>query len=140
MDRVLCQISESMNENLTRAVTEEEVRLAPYQLGGSKAPGPDGFPRMFYQKNWQIVGPDVFTVVRTYVETGKFLLSLNQTDITLQRMVPETPSMDDDVLKKIQPSKSMLLLGSGADNRPRGFTHGGSPRPLKRTQRQNLHS
>lgn len=32
LDSVMCYICESLNENLTRDVTEEEVRLAAYQL------------------------------------------------------------------------------------------------------------
>lgn len=88
LDSVPCQISEEMNEDLTWRVTMKKDRLAVYQLGGSKAPGPDGFPGMFYQRNWDTVGPDIFTVVRAFLEAGTFPNSLNQTDITLIPKVP----------------------------------------------------
>ncbi|KAI9115188.1 hypothetical protein K1719_013507 [Acacia pycnantha] len=44
LDSVEVRIDEASNELLLRPITHEEVRLAVFSLGGSKAPGPDGFP------------------------------------------------------------------------------------------------
>lgn len=33
-----------------------------FQLGGDKAPGPDGFPLSFYQKFWDVVKNDLLSI------------------------------------------------------------------------------
>ncbi|CAN1147662.1 Transposon TX1 uncharacterized 149 kDa protein [Linum perenne] len=43
-------ISLEMNEDLTRQVTEDEIKKAVYGLGPDKSPGLDGFLRNFYRK------------------------------------------------------------------------------------------
>lgn len=45
------QISEDINARLVRLASAEDVQTTTYQMGGSRAPGPDGFPETFYQKN-----------------------------------------------------------------------------------------
>lgn len=42
-------ITPSMNSDLIRHVSNEEIELAVFQLGALKAPGPDGYPGLFYQ-------------------------------------------------------------------------------------------
>ncbi|GKV49287.1 hypothetical protein SLEP1_g56044 [Rubroshorea leprosula] len=49
-------ITSEMNNSLCADITLEEVRAATFQLGAFKAPGPDGFPGVFYQKHWDLVG------------------------------------------------------------------------------------
>lgn len=56
-------VTEDMNTLLTKEVTESEVRQAVNQLGGSRAPGPDGFSGAFYQRSWKVVGTDILTMV-----------------------------------------------------------------------------
>ena len=36
-----------------------EVEQAIKQMAPSKFQGPDGMPPIFYQKHWQVMGPDV---------------------------------------------------------------------------------
>jgi hypothetical protein len=43
------QVSEDKNEGLTAPFSEEEVRLAVFDMEHNKAPGSDGFPAEFYQ-------------------------------------------------------------------------------------------
>ncbi|KAI9113014.1 hypothetical protein K1719_015946 [Acacia pycnantha] len=44
LDPIEVKIDDTANEALLRPVTKEEIRIAVFELGGSKAPGPDGFP------------------------------------------------------------------------------------------------
>jgi hypothetical protein len=37
-------------------ITDEEVKIAVYDMSPWKAPGPDGFPAGFYQHSWDTVG------------------------------------------------------------------------------------
>lgn len=76
-------ITPEMNASLTRNVGREEVRLAVFQQEPLKAPGSDGFPGIFYQQYWDIVGNDVFEAVRYFFLEGKILNEMNHTNITL---------------------------------------------------------
>lgn len=83
------QISDDMNGKLVRVVTIEEVNSIVYQLSGSRAMGLDGYPRLFYQRNWNVVGPYIFTTVKAFLEIGNFPYSFTQTNIT---PIPKIPS------------------------------------------------
>lgn len=52
-----------MNESLLKDFTTKEVSDAHFQIGPLKAPGPDGFPARFFQRNWSIVKKDVINAV-----------------------------------------------------------------------------
>ncbi|XP_057733751.1 uncharacterized protein LOC130948905 [Arachis stenosperma] len=50
--------------SLTAPVTLEEVKSAIFSMHSFKAPGPDGFQALFFKEYWEIVGFDVWTMVR----------------------------------------------------------------------------
>lgn len=86
-------ISVECNRSLVRDITLEEVRAAAFQMGALKAPGSDGFPGLFYQCYWDVVGEDVYRAVQTFFQDGTLLQELNQTNITLIPKVPNPESM-----------------------------------------------
>ena len=43
-------VTSEMNYDLHRPFSNEEVRVALFQMHPSKAPGPDGMSTLFYQK------------------------------------------------------------------------------------------
>ncbi|XP_071676941.1 uncharacterized protein [Lolium perenne] len=47
-------IDEDMNTKLCKDFSVKEISDALFQIGPLKAPGPDGFPARFYQRNWDI--------------------------------------------------------------------------------------
>jgi hypothetical protein len=53
-------ISEEVNETLCRPFSELEISDAIFQIGPLKAPGPDGFPARFYQRNWGILKYEIY--------------------------------------------------------------------------------
>jgi hypothetical protein len=77
------RISEEMNESLVRPFVEEEVRLALFQMAPMKAPGPDGFNEGFFQKNWDVVGPEVCKAVLFSLNNATISNDLNSTFIAL---------------------------------------------------------
>ncbi len=56
------RVSEEDRANLAAPFSHEELRKAVFQLGGDKAPGPDGFPLCFYQAFWDILKEDIHKI------------------------------------------------------------------------------
>ena len=59
VDGIQPRISEKMNYELERPFEIAEVRSALFAMDPIKAPGKDGFPAIFYQKYWDVVGESV---------------------------------------------------------------------------------
>lgn len=51
---------------LERPFTLEEVKKAVFDLGSDKAPGPDGFPMMFFKTFWEIVKVEVMKLCEDF--------------------------------------------------------------------------
>lgn len=68
---------------LNREVTGDEVKRAMFDLGASKAPGPNGLPTCFFQKHWYWVGDSVPKFVLEVFRTGLILDNMNHAVICL---------------------------------------------------------
>ncbi len=60
-----------MNIDLCKEFLEEETGDALFQMGPLKAPGLDGFPVCFFQRNWGVLKGDIMRSVRQFFETGR---------------------------------------------------------------------
>lgn len=80
IDRVITDVN---NEFLCSPITDIEIKNAVFQLGGSKAPGPDGFSGLFYQYRWQVVGNQLCDLVKDFFHNGFSFESLNITNLVL---------------------------------------------------------
>ena len=67
----------------------KEIKDAVFQLGPVKASGPIGFPAVFFQRYWDIVGSAVITTVLSFLNSGHLLKEKNFSYIVL---VPKVPS------------------------------------------------
>ncbi|KAA3488882.1 reverse transcriptase [Gossypium australe] len=76
-------VSQEINEALQSPFKEDEVRTALKGMGSMKAPGPDGFPTLFFQKYWHIVRKEVLGYCLGVLNEGKEIDSANMTDIML---------------------------------------------------------
>ncbi|CAM8978168.1 unnamed protein product [Rhodiola kirilowii] len=76
-----------MNGALVGEVTEEEIRKALFQIGSTKAPGPDGFSAVFFQSCWGIIKRDLIREVMEFFRDGILRPDWNKTHIVL---VPKT--------------------------------------------------
>ncbi|KAL0009260.1 hypothetical protein SO802_010762 [Lithocarpus litseifolius] len=72
-----------MNASLTKEFHPDEVWTALQQMHPLKSPGPDGMPPIFYQKFWNIVGPNVIECVLNILNSGSMPPDFNATHICL---------------------------------------------------------
>ena len=67
------RVTEDMKVVLSSEFTADEVRVALFQMGPTKAPGPDSMNALFYQKFWHIIGDDVVFAVLDFLNNGNML-------------------------------------------------------------------
>jgi hypothetical protein len=77
------QVSEEENEMLTDPFSEEEVKMAVFDMEHNKAPIPDGFPTNFYQFFWEVVKLDLMNLFYEFHAGRLPIHSLNFGIITL---------------------------------------------------------
>ncbi|XP_061368484.1 uncharacterized protein LOC133311446 [Gastrolobium bilobum] len=64
-------------------ISFEEVRKAFFQMPPLKAPGPDGFPALFYHKNWDLIKDQVFKSMKCYLKNPDQIKEINHTLLAL---------------------------------------------------------
>ena len=63
--------------SLNKEVSDEEVRNGLFGIGGLKTPGPDGFPALFFQNQWDVCKKDVVCLVSDSFNSGTFPVDIN---------------------------------------------------------------
>ncbi|XP_059291469.1 uncharacterized protein LOC132044948 [Lycium ferocissimum] len=71
------------NQVLTSMPTLEDVKKAIFDLSGDSSGGPDGMIGAFYQVCWDIVGADVYNVVKVFFEEQTLPKSIAHTNLVL---------------------------------------------------------
>lgn len=84
-----------MNNDLLRPFKEEDVKEAIFSMGPIKALGSDGFPALFYQKYWVVVGELVTSVCLGILNDRQPILEINDTVITLIPKVDKADNVSD---------------------------------------------
>ncbi|KAL9681842.1 hypothetical protein QQ045_013631 [Rhodiola kirilowii] len=88
-------ITEEVNQFLLEDISEEEVRRAVFNMSPLKAPGMDGFPALFYQKNWGSIRGFVVDFVRDFWINGELDDRINKTLIVLIPNQKDADRMED---------------------------------------------
>lgn len=83
LELVTPKVDQEMNDALCREFSAEEISDALFQMGPLKAPGPDGFPARFFQKNWDTLKEDVVRAVQNFFVDGLMPPGINDTAIVL---------------------------------------------------------
>ena len=83
------QVSEDENESLTAPFSEEEVKLAVFDMERNKAPGPDCFPAEFYQFFWELMKPDLINLFYEFHAGRLPIHNLNFGVITLLQKITD---------------------------------------------------
>ncbi|CAL2248627.1 unnamed protein product [Prunus armeniaca] len=81
-------VTDDMNRDLTRPITLEEIKDAAFQMGATKAPGPDGFHGTFYHKYWGIIHNDIQGFTADFFTGQAIPKPLNSTQIVLITKIP----------------------------------------------------
>jgi hypothetical protein len=100
-----------------------------------KAPGPDGFPARFFQRNWDILKRDVIKAVRHFFATGLTPEGANDTSIVLIPKIDDPTELKDfrsiglcnvldKVVSKCLVNKLRLLLGDIISENQSAFVPG----------------
>lgn len=63
--------------------SEEEIWAAIKECNGNKAPGPDGFNLMCFQKNWKVFKEEVMSFMKEFHILGSLSHGMNNSFITL---------------------------------------------------------
>nr|GEY00044.1 hypothetical protein [Tanacetum cinerariifolium] len=69
--------------NMVRNVTNDEIKVAMFDIGDDNSPGPDGYTSIFFKKGWNIVGQDVCNAVCDFFSNGLLLKEINHTFVAL---------------------------------------------------------
>lgn len=85
------EIEQDVWSRANAPVSHDEIKEAMYSIGGLKAPGIDGFPAIFYQKNWDQVGNGVCKAIVNMWNNPREIKTVNNTLITL---IPKVDSPD----------------------------------------------
>jgi hypothetical protein len=87
MDEVLrcvpTRVDADMNSKLDAPFTAKEVKSALFEMYPTKAPGPDGFPAHFFQRNWEVCGEEVTAAVLRVLKGQDSPGCINKTFIVL---------------------------------------------------------
>ena len=86
------RVTPEMLKGLSRDYIADEIKAALFQMGPTKAPGPDGMNALFYQTFWHIVGIDVVAAVLDFMHSGTMPFDINYTHIVL---IPKVKSPEN---------------------------------------------
>ncbi|KAK1630226.1 hypothetical protein QYE76_004541 [Lolium multiflorum] len=89
------KIDDDKNKTLCADFTEEEISFALFQIGPTKAPGPDGFPACFFQRNWGKLKEDIIRAVQRFFSDGIMPDGINDTAIVLIPKIKNPLSLKD---------------------------------------------
>jgi hypothetical protein len=89
------KVSADMNDDLCKDFSDEEIGDALFQIGPLKAPGTDGFPARFFQRNWATLKAGIINGVKLFFLTGNMPEGVNDTAIVLIPKVDFPETMKD---------------------------------------------
>ncbi|GJY50686.1 RNA-directed DNA polymerase, eukaryota [Tanacetum coccineum] len=118
--------------DLERHVSHDEIRLAVWDCGVNKSPGPDGFTFEFFRKFWKVIGPDFCEAVEHFFKQGSFSKGCNSSFIALIPKVLDAKFVNDyrpisligciyKVVTKILASRLAMVIAGLVSNTQSAF-------------------
>jgi hypothetical protein len=87
------KVGDEINGKLCADFSDKEIADALFQLGPLKAPGKDGFPARFLQRNWLQLKEEVMEGVKEFFRSGVMPPGVNETVVVLIPKVDEPKRM-----------------------------------------------
>ncbi|GJT07206.1 RNA-directed DNA polymerase, eukaryota [Tanacetum coccineum] len=81
--------------DLDRVVSRDEIRLAVWDCGENKSPGPDGYSFEFFKKYWNLVGSDLCDAIEHFFDTRVFPNGCNSSFVALIPKVTDAKFVND---------------------------------------------
>uniref|UniRef100_A0A8I7B4Y0 Reverse transcriptase domain-containing protein n=1 Tax=Hordeum vulgare subsp. vulgare TaxID=112509 RepID=A0A8I7B4Y0_HORVV len=89
------RVTTEMNDALGLPFSDKEISDALFQIGPLKAPGVDGFPARFYQRNWDVLKADIIAAIQEFFVTGIMPDGVNDTSVVLIPKIPHPRELKD---------------------------------------------
>ncbi|KAK5792926.1 hypothetical protein PVK06_034057 [Gossypium arboreum] len=135
LDLVENRISDEMNENLLKPFTKEDIWCTVKSISPLKAPGIDGYPALFYQWYWHIVGDDVSHFCLEVLNGRIVMEEINRTHLVLFPKVDKPKNMAQfrpislcnilyKIIAKVIVDRMSLFLGFCIDEAQGAFISG----------------
>ena len=86
------EIGQEEAARLEESFSEEEIWNTISGLSSDKAPGPDGFPIVFWIFSWEFVKSEVLGFFREFHDQGRFVKNLNASFLVL---IPKKQTVED---------------------------------------------
>jgi hypothetical protein len=83
LDHVQASVSDEMNLKLLALFSDEEIERVLFQMGPTKAPGPDGLPALFFQRHWAELKGAMVSAVRDFLAGKEVPVDFNDTILVL---------------------------------------------------------
>ncbi|KAK5802172.1 hypothetical protein PVK06_029755 [Gossypium arboreum] len=77
------RVTESMNDTFLKQFTKEDIGAAVKMMAPLKAPSVDGFPIIFFQRYWNLIGPDISSYYLSILNGEAEIADINKTRIVL---------------------------------------------------------
>ncbi|KAA3474875.1 reverse transcriptase [Gossypium australe] len=87
------KVNESMNDKLIKQFTADEITNAVKMMSPLHAPGVDGFPAIFFQRYWHIIGPEISSYCLSILNGDSEIGGINKTRIVLIPKVERPKNM-----------------------------------------------
>lgn len=94
LDAIPSLVFEEKNKILYAIPKGEEIYKVFFSLQGDKSPGPDDFPMLFFQKEWKLVGKDVYDSIKEFFSAKIMLKETSSTFLCLILKKIATDSLD----------------------------------------------
>ncbi|GMJ14221.1 hypothetical protein HRI_005091300 [Hibiscus trionum] len=93
LSNVQPRISSSTNAYLLQPFTTDEIWIAVKSMSPMKACGVDGYPALFFQKYWHIVGPEISDFCLSILNGNSSVRDINDTLIVLIPKIKKPENM-----------------------------------------------
>ncbi|KAK1554997.1 hypothetical protein Q3G72_020206 [Acer saccharum] len=94
-EAIKARLNSDMSQLLGEVFRADEVKRALFEMNPTKAPGPDGFQAIFFQKSWSVVGEELTNICLKVLNGTASIRDFNYTNIVLIPKIKNPSSPKD---------------------------------------------